>query len=121
MSYEEQLKDERWLEKRDRIINRDFHMCQDCMSGKNLQVHHKNYIEGRMAWDYSDIYLITLCRKCHEERHSSREIPVLRDDQDIVRKWEQIAHGMWAIGALDKILQKRWDDKHKAEQNHGGI
>ena len=48
-------------------------MCQSCMSGHNLQVHHKKYIPGRMAWEYFTLWekshLITLCRKCHAAEH----------------------------------------------------
>jgi 5-methylcytosine-specific restriction endonuclease McrA len=76
MTYSEQLKDTRWLWKRDQILDRDFSICQICMSGKNLNVHHKRYIKGRMAWEYPDIYLITLCEPCHKKEHSIGQIPV---------------------------------------------
>jgi 5-methylcytosine-specific restriction endonuclease McrA len=85
MNYEEQLKDERWKYKRQRIIDRDFGICQVCMSGKNLNVHHKYYIEGRMAWDYPDYALITLCSQCHKAEHESKGIDV-RDHDDVYEK-----------------------------------
>lgn len=69
MNYDEQLKDDRWLALRDLIIDRDWKMCQQCMSGKNLQVHHKYYEAGKMAWEYPDSALITLCKKCHALEH----------------------------------------------------
>jgi 5-methylcytosine-specific restriction endonuclease McrA len=34
-----------------------------------LNVHHKKYLPNRMAWDYTDDYLMTVCRECHEEIH----------------------------------------------------
>lgn len=72
MTYEEQLLTPEWQAKRDEIIRRDWYMCQECMSSQNLQVHHKKYIKGRMAWEYDgwdSFELITLCRKCHADKH----------------------------------------------------
>lgn len=72
MTYEEQLLTPQWAAKRLEIIRRDWEMCTHCMSTKNLQVHHKRYIPGRMAWEYhgwDSFDLITLCEKCHAEEH----------------------------------------------------
>jgi 5-methylcytosine-specific restriction endonuclease McrA len=76
MSYEEQLKDDRWFVRRAEILERDDYCCQDCLRGKNklsshlkFQVHHKEYINGLMAWEYPDELLITLCRECHAKLH----------------------------------------------------
>lgn len=69
LTYDEQLQDERWKIKRDQIIERDFRMCQHCMSSKNLIVHHRYYEDGLMAWEYPDDALITLCQPCHEAEH----------------------------------------------------
>lgn len=85
MSYEEQLKDVRWLSKRDEILERDDYCCQDCLCGKEtmkyikLHVHHRKYISGRMAWDYPNEYLITLCDECHSKLHGL--IPDLRPNR----------------------------------------
>lgn len=82
MDYEDQLKDERWLMKREKILLRDFEMCQVCMSSRNLQVHHKRYYnDGRMAWDYPDSELITLCRECHKLHHEENKNVVVKPDQ----------------------------------------
>lgn len=80
MTYEEQLKDERWRYRRSEIITRDFGICQKCMSGKNLNVHHRYYIAGRMAWEYPDYALTTLCQECHEAEHKAKGIDVRADD-----------------------------------------
>jgi len=79
MTYAEQLQDERWIEKREEIKTRDFGMCQNCMSCRNLNVHHKKYVKGLMAWEYPDWFLITLCQRCHEKEHIHTEIPVLEE------------------------------------------
>jgi 5-methylcytosine-specific restriction endonuclease McrA len=70
MTYEEQLKDPRWLELREKIINRDWGYCTCCGTSKNLQVHHKRYISGHMAWEYSWADLTTLCKDCHALEHN---------------------------------------------------
>lgn len=76
MSYDEQLKTPQWYAKRDQILERDAYCCQDCLRGKDrlstfiqLQVHHKEYIDGLMAWEHPDNLLITLCRECHAKLH----------------------------------------------------
>lgn len=69
--YEEQLKDQRWYYVRDRVLERDKWECQSCRSIHNLHVHHKRYEKGRMAWEYNDDDLVTLCGKCHEKVHKS--------------------------------------------------
>ena len=32
----------------------------------DLNIHHKYYIDGNMAWEYEDDCLITLCANCHK-------------------------------------------------------
>lgn len=70
MSYEEQLLTPEWKAKRQAVIDYFWGYCTKCMSSKNIQVHHKYYIEGRMAWEYPVNHcLITLCRDCHALEH----------------------------------------------------
>lgn len=83
MNYEEQLKTEEWKEKRMTIIYRDMGMCQHCMSSKNLDVHHKYYLEGKKAWEYPDAALLTLCRSCHENVHKWHKVPTKQTSLDI--------------------------------------
>lgn len=73
MTYDEQLKDPRWLIKAEKIKKRDNYSCQLCMKGKDLQAHHKTYLPGLMAWEYDDHYLITLCDGCHNKQHGKKE------------------------------------------------
>lgn len=68
-TYAEQLKDERWLYLRNQVMDRDLRICQKCLTGKNLNVHHLYYDTGRMAWEYPLGALITLCKDCHEAEH----------------------------------------------------
>lgn len=72
MTYEEQLLTPEWAAKREEIMRRDWYMCTRCMSTKQLQVHHKRYQPGKMAWEYEGWFaldLVTLCRKCHCAEH----------------------------------------------------
>ncbi len=73
MKYDDQLKDQRWIDRREEILLRDNDTCQRCghkricAASTNLNVHHKYYIPNTMAWDYPDEALITWCKKCHRE------------------------------------------------------
>jgi hypothetical protein len=68
MTYQEQLEDPRWQKKRLEVFQRDNFTCQRCWSSKKqLHAHHRYYISGRMAWQYSASALLTLCRDCHRE------------------------------------------------------
>ena len=69
-SYKDQLKDKRWKKLANKIRKRDNYTCQKCGSHKHLQVHHKKYIKGRLAWEYDESNLVTLCSECHKEIHN---------------------------------------------------
>ena len=69
-TYEEQLKDPRWLKKRKRVLVRDNYQCILCGSDHDLQVHHTEYRDGKRAWEYPNIVLVTLCKECHQNVHS---------------------------------------------------
>lgn len=80
--YRELLFDQRWFEKKARIIKRDNFCCSICGSTEHLLVHHKQYHfnskENRMCypWEYEDRYLTTLCESCHKRGHQKFKIPV---------------------------------------------
>ena len=42
---------------------------KSCNEIKGLNIHHTHYVLGKLPWDYSNEYLITLCKDCHQERH----------------------------------------------------
>jgi hypothetical protein len=67
--YAEKLKDQRWQQKRQRIISRSEGKCENC-GAKNvvLDVHHCYYRFGRHPWQYPDASLLALCKQCHKER-----------------------------------------------------
>ena len=67
--YKDQLKDKRWKKLANKIRKRDNYTCQKCGSHEHLQVHHKKYIKNRLAWEYDEENLITLCSECHKKVH----------------------------------------------------
>lgn len=69
MSYEEQLKDPRWLEFRQRVFEAKGHKCSKCGGTEYLQVHHPKYVEGKYAWEYPIRDMVVLCGDCHKKVH----------------------------------------------------
>lgn len=69
-NYREQLADSRWLQKKTSILIRDSYTCQKCGAKSYLNVHHISYEKGKLAWEYPDGNLITLCQDCHENEHN---------------------------------------------------
>lgn len=70
IKYSNQLKDKRWKKLANKIRKRDNYTCQLCGSHEHLQVHHKKYIKDRLAWEYDESNLITLCSECHKKVHN---------------------------------------------------
>lgn len=65
--YRQQILSPHWQKRRLEIMQRDGFTCQRCSNpDETLHVHHKQYIKGRMAWEYEDRDLVTLCHSCHE-------------------------------------------------------
>lgn len=62
-----------WQEYRAEVIELDGNKCTHCgrssADGAVLQVHHKEYIPGRMPWEYPYDYCETVCKGCHAEEH----------------------------------------------------
>ncbi len=78
MNYSEQLKDPRWVRKRNKILRRDGYKCTACGNKGELHVHHTYYLSYTPPWMYPDYSLITLCSSCHNEYHLHHEI-ITRD------------------------------------------
>lgn len=75
LTYSEQLKHPNWQRKRLEILKRDGFECTECGDKETtLHVHHTKYIKGRMAWDYDDALLATLCETCHQKEHTARAL-----------------------------------------------
>jgi ribosomal protein S27AE len=77
LSYQDQLADSRWLQKKAEVLIRDNYTCQKCGAKSYLNVHHKSYQSGKLAWEYPNEELITLCKDCHENEHDIVPIPTI--------------------------------------------
>lgn len=74
-SYSEQLKHPNWQRKRLQVLEAHDFTCLECRSKeKTLHVHHKQYLKGRMAWEYDDENFEALCEDCHKEMHERRDL-----------------------------------------------
>ena len=78
--YYDDLNDERWKRKREKILKIHSYRCP-CGSRENLQIHHKyynKYPDGSWAraWDYPDNALMVLCDDCHKKYHKNHKSPV---------------------------------------------
>ena len=52
--YNEDVKDERWIQKSLALKNRAQWTCQRCGAIDNVVVHHPYYLDGLHLWDYPD-------------------------------------------------------------------
>ena len=72
MSYADLLKDPRWQRKRLEVLEAAGWKCSSCdESTRELHVHHKRYIKGKMPWEYEWEDLIVLCKPCHDRWHKN--------------------------------------------------
>ena len=55
---------------------------------RNLHIHHKSYIRGRMPWDYEDANLITLYEDCHGRMHQETQIPIYSENNTFLENLE---------------------------------
>jgi len=109
MTYEEQLLHPDWIYLRKQVLERDNGVCQLCLSDDHLHVHHKTYIDGRLAWEYPMDLLITLCGECHAKFHNIERKP-LKFKEDILQIAERCARSVSALWYLDGKIYEREKD-----------
>jgi len=68
-AYADQLNDNRWYAFRRFIFEVRGKRCERCGADSDLQVHHKQYKKGCLAWEYTCKDVIVLCRDCHMKIH----------------------------------------------------
>jgi len=97
-TYRELLLDPRWQKRRLEVLACADFRCSRCHHGdKNLQVHHRRYVRGRMPWEYSDVELVVLCDDCHELQH----LPApTEDDAQREKTIEKLRDGL--LSAIDQ-------------------
>ncbi len=125
MTYKDQLQHPNWQRKRLEALNHYGFECRECGAADSmLHVHHRQYVKGRMAWEYSVVELNVLCESCHKAEHalldelrdilmemSPRDaVSLLRGFRSVdaalechpnpVPSFEQIEPQLWAAGVL---------------------
>lgn len=60
------LNSEGWEKKRNKVLERDKHICQACLVNKATQVHHISY---QHVFDEPLFELQSICKYCHEKLH----------------------------------------------------
>lgn len=72
-TYREQLADPRWIQLRNRLVEERgcCFFCEDAghASDERFVVHHTEYRDGLMAWEYGEEELVVCCKKCHDLLH----------------------------------------------------
>lgn len=62
-----------WHSFRREVMRLDNHACTLCgrkeSEGVILQVHHKQYLQGRKPWEYPYQLCMTVCKGCHAAEH----------------------------------------------------
>ncbi len=66
----------------------------------DLNVHHKHYIKGKMAWEYSDDVYVTLCPTCHKREHENNTILIYADEKLTESEPTEICHRCEGSGYL---------------------
>lgn len=64
------LKSEKWNLKREKVLQRDSHLCQACLNRRATQVHHLSY---EFVYDEPLFDLTSVCTECHNKIHDLRD------------------------------------------------
>ncbi len=82
IDHDEQLKDPRWESFKWRMRNKVNSTCQVCnRKRRNLQIHHKLYIEDKNLWDYPNRFLKVMCCDCHEDWHLKHKYLTVKESE----------------------------------------
>jgi hypothetical protein len=67
--YENYIRSDAWLEKRQKRLIMDRFVCQGCVESKATEVHHQSYanLGNELMFE-----IISLCKKCHEFIHQEK-------------------------------------------------
>ena len=73
-TFAEQIKHPNWQRKRLEVLDDAGWECENCgATDVTLNVHHKQYIKGRMYWEYERHELECLCEGCHKAHHENQD------------------------------------------------
>lgn len=73
-TFAEQIKHPNWQRKRLEVLKDADWQCEHCgATDVTLNVHHKQYVKGRMYWEYERHELECLCEVCHKNHHQMQD------------------------------------------------
>lgn len=114
-TYGEKLKDPRWQQKKNKILERDEYTCQHCkLKNKPLSVHHFAYNTNGIPWDVHDLDLITLCEDCHFIEHYDGFTELEREFIEFYRMLE------YRIPGINELVNKKILSFHKNPYSTNG-
>lgn len=74
LTYAEQIKSPNWQRKRLEVLESANWECESCGAKDiTLNVHHKQYVKGRLYWEYERHELECLCEECHKAHHQAQD------------------------------------------------
>ena len=74
LTFAEQIRHPNWQKRRLEIMDAAGWECENCgATDVTLNVHHKQYIKGRMYWEYERHELQCLCEDCHKDHHQDQD------------------------------------------------
>jgi hypothetical protein len=93
-----QYRHKEWKAYREQQIKLHDGRCAHCLGTSDeviLQVHHLNYVSGRMPWEYPLDECEVLCRGCHAKEHG-----IIKPSKD----W--LSFGFDDLGGLDGVCDR---------------
>lgn len=97
--YSAQLRDEKWIRYRERVLGKYGRKCAICGSEERLQVHHLKYIQNRKAWEYPFRILMVLCADCHRKVHFVKPIDLDKHEAQ-VNKLEEMGQRIIYVSSV---------------------
>jgi hypothetical protein len=101
LSFAEQIKHPNWQKKRLEVLESAGWECENCgVKDVTLNVHHKQYVKGRMYWEYDRHELECLCEDCHKDHHQTQDaLKALLAEVDVSEAFAVVAgwheHSDW--------------------------
>lgn len=109
-TYVEKLNDPRWQKKKNKILDRDFYICQFCGDGNStLHVHHKKYNKGE-PWEIEDRFLITLCQSCHEKEPEAMNHAMYTLRGQLMKRGVSSIEIEYMRDKLEQLPEDFWDN-----------
>lgn len=116
--YQQELQQKEWLELKDEIMKISDYKCEICgIDNQPLNVHHKEYISGRKAWQYNKSLLQCVCIWCHKALHHCSICKEKIPDSDKKNKLKVLVNEFGDPTHME--CQKKWmKEKHEKDPDY---